>query len=167
MYVGTTGTGKTHAALADLRAQPLPRVFLDLGCSKLLESVPQAAPASRKALPAESRWVPETVEELEAVLENLYKRGNVAILIDDCAALRSPRMLAKACRLWRPRNLRIALTTQHISGDIDQAVMACDPLIFAYRCTSPTSIDWLWDRFRITPEENAALPLGESFELSF
>jgi hypothetical protein len=75
--------------------------------------------------------------------------------------------LAKLCRLWRPRNLRILLTTQHINGDVDQAIQACDPLIYAFRTTSATSLDYFWKRHRITAEELNSQGIGEALELSF
>lgn len=164
LYIGTTGTGKTFAALEDLRQLKMPRAILDLGGSALLARIPRAV--SPKALREEGRWTPETADELEAILDGLYKRGNVAVLVDDAAALRAP-MLGKLCRLWRARNLRLFITTQHVSGDVEQAIMACDPLIHAFRTTSPRSLEWLQKWHRVEPEEVARLGVGEALELCF
>lgn len=161
LYIGTTGTGKTHAALEDLRtySQPERKVtILDLGGSPLLRDLTQ--------FPTWTRYVPETVEEYDRVLDRAYREGNQSILIDDGAALPS-RNLPKLCRLWRARNLRILITTQHVSGDIDQAVMACDPLIFAFRTTSPRSLEWLRKWHGIEAWEIGDLELGDAIEISF
>ncbi len=164
LYIGTTGTGKTFAALEDLRQLQMPRAILDLGGSALLAKIPKAA--SPKVLREEGRWTPETAEELEAILDALYKRGNVAILVDDAAALRAP-LIGKLCRLWRARNLRLFITTQHVSGDIEQAIMACDPLIHAFRTTSPRSLEWLKKWHELEASEVAQLGMGEALELTF
>lgn len=165
LYVGTTGTGKTHAALEDLRRQPQRKAILDLGGSALLRSIPVTG-ASRRGLPELARWTPESADELDAVLLRLYREGNCAILVDDMAALPS-RELPKLCRLWRARNLRLLLTTQHVSGDIGQRIMACNPLIYAYKTTSPASLDWLEEWHGVEPEELSVLALGECLELAF
>lgn len=165
LYVGTTGTGKTHAALEDLKRIGMPIAVLDLGGSALLMDTPRSKRGNRKR-PRWERFSPETKEEYDKVLRDLFRRGNTAILIDDAAALPSQE-LSKLCRLWRPRNLRVLMTTQHISGDISQAVMACDPLIYAFRTTSPRSLEWLEKWHGVDPAEVHALELGEALELSF
>jgi hypothetical protein len=165
LYVGAPGTGKTHAALADLRNLKMPTAILDLGGSMLLQSVPLGA-SPPGSFATERRWTPETADELDALLIAFYKRGNVALLVDDSTAVPS-RELSKLCRLWRPRNLRIMLTTQHISGDVSQAIQACDPLIYVYRTTSTRSLEWLKRWHGIEPEEVADLKLGEALEVAF
>lgn len=164
LYVGTTGTGKTYAALQEMRRLNMPRVILDLGGSSLLAEIPRGA--SLRGPLTERRWTPEKASELEALLDACYRRGNLAILVDDAAALPS-KELGRLCRLWRPRNLRILITTQHVSGDVSQAVLACDPLIVAFRTTSPRSLEWLREHFQLEAEEIAGLGLGEAVELSF
>lgn len=164
LYVGTTGTGKTHAALADLRETRLRQVVADLGGSSLLAELPMRGAGQPGLLGG--RYQPETSGDLDALLDRCYRAGNVALLVDDAAALRS-KELPRLCRLWRPRNLRILITTQHISGDVEQAIMACDPLIFAFRTTSPRSLEWLEKWHGVQPEEVAALGMGEALELSF
>lgn len=160
LYIGTTGTGKTHAALEDIRAfSPHKMVtILDLGGSPLVRDL--------ASIPIARKFTPETASEYDRILERVYQEGNQTVLIDDAAALPS-KVLPKLCRLWRARNLRILLTTQHVSGDIDQAVMACDPLIFAFRTTSPRSLEWLQRWHNVYPDEIGELELGDAIELSF
>jgi hypothetical protein len=175
LYVGTTGTGKTHAALDDLRTVEMDRIVLDLGGSALLSEIPTAKDSSRGA--SEFRLTPDSAEELDRELQRIYRRGNAAILVDDSSALPT-KVLPKLCRLWRPRNLRILITTQHISGDIAQAIQACDPLIYAFRTTSTASLEWLRQWHGVTPEDMKALPMpvrqpdgtwkpGDALEISF
>jgi hypothetical protein len=170
LYVGAPGTGKTHAALEDLRTWEGERWVMDLGGSKLLESIPKGPTGAGAGLAGrfvrEQRWTPETPDELDARLRLAYRRGNLALLVDDVAALPS-KEVGRLCRLWRPRNIRLLLTTQHVSADVGQVVLACDPTIFAFRTTSPASLDWLWQWHRVTPDELAGLKCGEALELTF
>lgn len=163
LYVGTTGAGKTYAALEDLRTIPMRRVILDLGGSRLLSDIPEG---SRKGPESESRLMPESAEQLDAEFQKVYREGNAALLVDDSSALPAPG-LGKLCRLWRPRNLRILITTQHISGDIAQAIQACDPLIYVFRTTSPRSLEWLEKWHGVDPQEVRSLETGEALEVSF
>lgn len=183
VYIGTTGTGKTHKAIRDAAA---------LAASRSIEGVP---PHSSGLLVVDSRGannlrdipehdakrairivygqrgiarvVPKDRADFDSLIIEADKRGGAVILIDEISAWATSVPFINLCRVWRHRRTSLFLTTQKVGRDIEQGVLACDPVLYVFRCTSPATLEWLERWHRLPPERFKALGVGEFYTLSF
>lgn len=182
VYIGTTGTGKTHKALRDaLSLAAVKRQGLLIIDSRGAENL-----ATLELSKINSNWrerlyhegriiriVPETESDFEVAIKTVEKNGNCILFIDEVSTWASNPNLQNLCRVWRHRKVSIFLTTQKIGMDIQQGILACDPVLFVFRTTAPTSLEWLekWHRIPADTLRNLRMPAGdkggEYFELSF
>jgi hypothetical protein len=94
---------------------------------------------------------PEDVRQVDELAGAVRRGGNVVLLVDEAhywlASARSTGLL-RLMRSTQHSRLRVLLTTQHLSGDVPQSALACDPDLFVFRTTSPRSLDVLEKQFR-------------------
>lgn len=176
VYIGTTGTGKTHKAIRDaIELAGVKRqgvlVIDSRGADNLTEI--KEYRYGRELL--EDCWnygkicrvVPRNDEDFEQIISQVDKTGNIIILIDECAPWASNRTFQNLCRVWRHRKISMFLTTQKVGRDIEQTVLACDPRLYIFRLTNPRSIEWVERWHRLTEQQVRALKVGEHFEVGF
>lgn len=173
VYVGTTRTGKTHLAIQ--HAFPLARalgvglLIIDCRGASNFTSLPVVTNAEAQKVVFDRRGVahviPRSKEDFEELMAALDRRGNAVVIVDECATYATSPGLALLIRVWRHRRLSFFFTTQKVGGDIEQSVLACDPVLYLFRVTNPRSLKYAWDEHRIDRERLKALGLGEHFRL--
>ena len=85
------------------------------------------------------------------------------LLIDEAHVWLSARSavtdpMLRIMRGHRHSKVRLFLTTQHLSGDVPQAALACSPVLHVFRCTSPATLERLEKQFGIQPARVRNLP---------
>lgn len=181
--VGTTGTGKTYLLYQELKklARTRPAVLIDsIGAENFLlfphaKSLADVGNQLRAWKPGTIiYWTPDGIEDFDAFFNALLavqkagKASPIAVLVDEVSAwtmeTRS-KALRKICRVWRHAKLTLLITSQHVSADLGQVMLACNPLFYLFRTTSPRSLDWIEDNVRIPRESIEALPDRHWFEI--
>lgn len=168
-YVGCPASGKTTLARAHaIRASAenhWPVLVID---SESVQQLAGFARARSVKAAIQSIWtrrescafMPHSSKQIEQLLRSCHSPGRVNLLVDEAhlwLSARSPvtATLLRLMRAHRHSKLRLFLTTQHLSGDVPQAALACSPRLFVFRCTSPATLDRLerefgMDRLRIS-----------------
>lgn len=178
VYIGTTGTGKTHLAashaIALAKAEKKPLVIVD---SRGAENLAQIQPVvtvqelrSRLTHSQVSRFLPSgnhAEEEFQEVIELIDSCGNCIVLIDEVAQWGYNRSLISLCRVWRHKKVSLFMTTQKIGRDLEQGVLACDPVFYLFRITAPATMEWVEKHHRITPDKLKALQVGQHYVVTF
>lgn len=181
IYLGTTGTGKTFKALADLKA-----LHASTGDRGALIVDSAATPTVREVRPVATleeaiqavwgrgefvRWIPsdengqDSVEDFTRLMRAIRSGGNVRVLIDEISFwVRNPEML-KLCRVWRASNATLLFTGQTVGQDFGQGVLGCNPTFHVYKLTAPRSIEFVEKWLQVDPAEIRALELGEHITL--
>lgn len=99
---------------------------------------------------------PSSVKDLDQVARIAESGGKLVLLIDEAHYWLSGKgaspTLLRIMRATRHSQLRILLTTQHLSGDIPQAAFACAPDLYLFRTTAPRSLKVLESEFELDPE---------------
>jgi hypothetical protein len=174
-YSGVPGCGKTTRALLDagelVRALGWPVLIIDsTRATQFLgyphEATPEACFAKLYGSPrAHAVITPERQEEVEALCRGVRAGKRVVVLVDESAfwfnaSTGRQGELLRLMRGWRHAELRLLLTTQHLSGDVPQEAWSCAPRVNVYRQGAPAAFDVLRKRFGIEPEEVAQLEVG-------
>lgn len=181
VYIGTTGTGKTHKAIRDALAlsQELKRglLVIDSRGAENLKEIPSFGvfPGSlQKNLPLfdhvysqgkVARVVPNNQEEFDLLMKAADRIGNFVIMIDEISSWAANTTFQDLCRVWRHRKISFFLTTQKVGRDVQQTVLACDPTIWAFRVTNPTSLEWFEKYAHVAPETLKGLQVGQFLEI--
>lgn len=178
-YVGAPGTGKTTLALEHAgelsRATGWPVLVLDSTRARQFAGYPHAAnvDAAIARLYGQARghavYSPEDVADVEALCRALRAGGRVVLLLDESAFWLSSQAgrggeLLRLMRGWRHADVRVLLTTQHLSGDVPQEAWACAPRVYVFRQASPAAWALLEKRFQLAPELVRELRVGEFVE---
>lgn len=180
IYLGTTGTGKTYKALADITAlhnktHDRGCIIVDSAASPTLKAVPKVATLEealkaawgRKAM---VRWHPsdENGADGDADFTRLMKAarsgGNVRILVDEASFWYRDPQLLKVVRVWRASNATFYFTGQTIGQDFGQGVLGCNPTFYVGKLTAPRAIEFCERWLRIGQDETDSLGLGEFIE---
>lgn len=174
VYIGTTGTGKTHLAIQ--HSFPLARslgqgmLIIDCRAAGNFKEMPvdTVREASVKVFERKgiARVIPRDEEQFEALLLAADRYGKACILIDECATFASSRSLSLLVRVWRHRELSLFLTTQKVGRDVEQSVLACDPTIYLFRVTNPRSLEWACRWYDLDETRLRSLDLGEHYRLN-
>lgn len=156
-YIGCPNSGKTTLArahaIAAAAANSWPILVVDTEGVAQLAGFPHARTVGQAVDWVWTRrqscaFTPRGDDDLEALVRAARKPGRLNLFIDEAHAWLSARSAAsdsmiRLMRAHRHSKLRIFLTTQHLSGDIPQAALACSPELFVFRCTSPATLDRL------------------------
>lgn len=186
VYVGTTGSGKTYLAWKHLkrlrRRARVPCLLIDSAGAENFQGEPHAKGLAEVAAQLNDPnkgivyWTPENVLEVDAlfsVLLRLAKEGKatpIGIMIDEVSfwtVESRSKELRKLCRLWRHVKVTLLITSQHVSGDLGQVMLACNPLLFLFKTTAPASLKWIEDNHAVTAEEVRAIPERSWVEVRF
>lgn len=170
-YIGCPASGKTTLARAHaIRAAKRngwPVLVIDTEGVAQLAGIPRV----RTVLHAIRRvfverksasFMPNDAAEVSALLERARRPGRVNLLVDEAHVWLSARSavtdpLLRLMRAHRHAKVNLFLTTQHLSGDIPQAALACSPVLHVFRCTSPSTLDRLEKCFSLPRERVRAL----------
>jgi len=174
-YAGVPGCGKTTLALEDAgalcRAHGWPVLAIDSTRAVQFLGHPHAATvdacldALYGAPRAHAVFTPESADQVEELARGVRAGRRVVVLVDESAfwfnaqAGRQGELL-RLMRGWRHAEVRLLLTTQHLSGDIPQEAWACDPRVAVFRQVAPAAFDVLRRRFGIEREEVERLEVG-------
>jgi hypothetical protein len=173
-YVGTTQIGKTYKAIEMLREyheqSKLGALVLDLGGAKNFRSWPHAKTHEEVI---QRVWVerglvaytPSDEEDYEVMLDAIRKAGGIAVLIDEIGLYPRSRQLAQLCRVWAHAGVTLFFTAQHVSADLGQVLLACNPHLFVFKTTSPRSKQWIQDELELDIAAVNAQPLGVYTEI--
>lgn len=166
-YVGAPASGKTTLARAHAieaqRANGWPILVIDSeGVAQLrsfqrARSVAQAVDLVWGKPRRSASFEPVTADEVAQLLAAVHRCGRVNLLVDEVhlwlssrSAVTSP--LLRLMRAHRHSQVRLFLTTQHLSGDVPQAALSCAPVLHLFRCTSPATLERLERTWGIPPE---------------
>lgn len=179
VYIGTTGTGKTHLAcqhaIALGSAQRRGVLIIDSRGANNLKGLLPIYQVDKKLEEALSqgkvcRAVPYGREEdliFDRAMDIIDRRGRLVLFIDEVSKWSHNRMLLSLCSVWRHRDISIFLTTQKVGVDIQQGVLSCDPSLYLFRLTSPTALEWVERWHKLTPDRFKMLQVGQHYRLSF
>lgn len=174
-YIGIPGAGKTTLAahhLAQLtRTTRRPAIVIDSGGVAQLAHVPRAA-SVREVVSSAWRdrehcaFTPKTAEEVDAIARAVMAGKDVNLLVDEAgfwigANKGRDSALVRLLRAWRHARSSVLLTTQHLTGDVSQAALSCAPVLFVFRCTSPTVLDRLEREYALSRQRVASLDRGK------
>lgn len=169
VYIGTTGTGKTHKAIRDAitlaRQRGVGVLVIDSRGAENLKDIPEYRVDMDLAHAVWQgkvcRVVPADKEEFNRLMMAVDKVGQCVVLIDECATWATDKTFLALCRVWRHRKVSLFLTTQKVGFDLQQSVLACDPVLWIFRTTAPTTIDWLERWHGIDPNVLRNMGVGE------
>jgi len=126
---------------------------------------------------ASTSYAPRDADEVLALMRAARRPGRVVVLIDEAhvwfdatAGGEVRRAILRLMRSHRHAGVRLLLTTQHLSGDIPQAALACSPILHVFRCTSPATLARLESQYGLEParvrllRQFAYLRIFEGFE---
>jgi len=176
VYIGTTGTGKTHKAIRDaieLAGQKrLGVLVIDSRGAENLREIPEFRPGLELYETVYhkggiARVVPKDEIEFDAIMGVVDRTGRVILMIDEVAAWATSKTLQNLCRVWRHKQVSIFLTTQKIGRDIEQTILACDPQLYLFRVTNPRTLEWCERWHRVTEQRLRALKVGEYYKVTF
>lgn len=173
-YVGVPGAGKTTLALAhlarDAAANGWPCLVLDSSDVAQLAHVPHVASLAQLEAAVWKRgehaaYVPRDAGEVEHVAARALELRQVNLLVDEAAFWISSSKgrdgnLLRLMRAHRHAQVRLYLTTQHLSADVPQAALSCAPELFVFRCSSNVVLDRLEREYGMDRATVAALPRG-------
>jgi hypothetical protein len=174
VYIGAPGSGKTHKAIRDAyslaKREGLGVLVIDSRGAKNLVEIPETKPPElyRKLWAGEMvRRIPYDQEEFDSIIAEVDARGHCAVLIDEVSEWATNRSMKRLLRVWRHRKVSVFLTSQMIGRDIEQAVQACNPVLYLFRCTAPTTLEWVEKWHRLPQESLRALPVGAFYPVQF
>jgi len=105
---------------------------------------------------------PRDLADVELVARAVRGGKNAVLLVDEASLWLSNRRcseeLLRVLRTTQHCRSRVLLTTQHFSGDIPQAALACAPDLFLFRTTSPRAIETLSKHFDVNAGQVRNLP---------
>jgi len=173
-YVGIPEAGKTTLAahhLADhCRANRRPCIVLDSQGVRNFASW-RYAPSLEQLV--ELVWTqgqhvaitPRDEDDVEALCRVLLDAGHVNVLVDEAAYWMNAHtwrkgLLGRVMRAHRHCQVRLLLTTQHLSGDVPQGALSCAPDLYIFRCTAGAVLDRLETDFGVDRRAVAALAQG-------
>lgn len=176
VYIGTTGTGKTHLAIRHAielaRSKSLGVLVIDSRGAQNLKEIPLYREG--KDLYSDLfnygkivRVVPENADEFDRIMKTLDRVGNAVVLIDEVSEWATNLTFNKLCRVWRHRTISFFITTQKIGRDVEQTVLACDPNIYIFRLTNPRSLEWVERWHRLSEAQIKALQVGQYYRARF
>lgn len=176
VYVGEPRTGKTYRALADLvelveheRARSAPRtvgaiVVDSTGASNFADKphTPSAAHTVATAWHGGiAYFTPRDQAEFDALVSaELATPHGVPLLVDEVSYWRIGKgtPFDKLARTWRHHVPGLFVTTQRLTGDVTETLLACSPRLSLFRCKIPTEhhrkVRWIG----IDPDTVAKLP---------
>lgn len=174
-YIGCPGAGKTTLAahhLAHLTIETKrPALVIDSGNVAQLAHVPRAASVAdaigrvwRRG--EHAALTPRNADDVEALARAVMAGRDVNLLVDEAAFWMTANKgrdsaLLRLLRAWRHARASVLLTTQHLTGDVSQAALSCAPVLFVFRCTSPTVLDRLEREYGLDRNRVATLARGK------
>jgi DNA helicase HerA-like ATPase len=176
VYIGTTGSGKTHKAIRDAielaGTKRLGVLVIDSRGANNLREIQELRPGKELW---EQVWnygsirrvVPRDETEFDEIIRRVDQTGQLILVIDECAPWANNKTFHNLCRVWRHRNVTLFITTQKIGRDIEQTILACDPTMYVFRLTNPRSLEWVERWHRIPENELRQLEVGQYFMVSF
>lgn len=110
-------------------------------------------------------FTPRDEADVERVCAALLEAGHVNVLVDEAAFWMNAHtwrkgLLGRVMRAHRHCQVRLLLTTQHLSGDVPQGALSCAPDLYVFRCTAAAVLARLEQDYGLQPLEVAALPQG-------
>lgn len=128
---------------------------------------------------ASTSFAPNDADEVLALMRAARRPGRVVVLVDEAhvwfdasAGGEVRKAILRLMRSHRHAGVRLILTTQHLTGDIPQAALACSPVLHVFRCTSPATLERLRAQYGLAPQrvralrQYAYLRIFEGFEKS-
>lgn len=167
-YVGAPQTGKTTAACVHARqwASELGRPILvvdsmgtrDFANLRHYDDLTELVEAVWTR--GESAAIqPAQVADVDRVCNAARAGGDVVVLVDEAHFwTRASNPLLRLMRGTQHSRTRVLCTTQHLSGDVPQAALACDPDLFVFRTSSPRSLERLEREFGVPSDVARSLP---------
>lgn len=155
--VGVTRSGKTPEAIRRAREAALahgwPLLAIDTARDARLAHLPELpwreALRSVWALDRSCRVVPsrsgDGVADVLRILAAVESAGRVVLLFDDAGFWtdddgRVGKALRSLCRVYRHRQVHLVLTTQHLSGDVGQVMLAAGPRLVIFKTAATESL---------------------------
>ena len=173
-YVGIPASGKTtlagHHAADFVARSGWPCIVVDT------EGAAQADIAQRAASLSDvielawgerqsCAWQPDDLREVVALAHAAREAGQVALLIDEAACYVTSRRgregpILRLMRAHRHAQVRLYLTTQHLSGDVPQEAISCAPDLFVFRNEARVVLDRLEADYNLPRDVVSKLPQG-------
>lgn len=169
VYVGEPRTGKTWRAERDLEAlcaaTKRGAIVIDSTGARNFADKPHTPSAAHTVATAwhggVAYFTPPTQDEFDRILEaELATPHGVALLVDEVSywRIRKGTAFDKLARTWRHHVPGLFVTTQRLTGDITDTLLACAPRVHVFRIKIPTEyhrkVKWLG----IDPDKVATLP---------
>lgn len=174
IYIGTTGTGKTHKAIRDCLKTAVQNnqglLVIDTGGANNLASIPEYTAEQAIDLVSRgriARVVPRDDIVFDTLIQAVDTTGNLVLFIDEVSSWASNRNLQRIIRVWRHRCLSVYLTSQMVGRDLEQAVQACNPHFYVFRTTAPRTLEFWQKWLNIPIDKIRALGVGEYIEATF
>lgn len=109
---------------------------------------------------------PADSSELDQVLRAVRAGGELVLLVDEAHYYLSARSgssgeLLALMRSTQHSGCRVLCTTQHLSGDVPQAALACAPTLHLFRTTSTAALQILERHFAVDPARARTLARGD------
>lgn len=174
-YVGVPGAGKTTLACShlarDSRANGWPCLVLDSSDVAQLAHVPHVRSVAELEravwqLGEHAAYIPQNGDDVERVAARALELRQVNLLVDEAAFWLSSHKgrdgsLLRLMRAHRHAQVRLYLTTQHLSADVPQAALSCAPELYVFRCTANVVLDRLEREYGMDRSLIANLPRGQ------
>ena len=172
-YIGTTGSGKSTRAFADIaqdvKENGFPALIIDSqGVAPLagvthFDTWQETAKAVWKNK-KNAAFIPSQLEEVKSIFHVARTLKNVNILLDEAAFWINAKHVARPIELAFRTHLHTGLvirgTSQHAS-DLSPLVYQTLTGLYVFRCTSPRVLDRLQKEYGIDREKIQNLPRGE------
>jgi len=176
VYVGVTGSGKSTLAVAHAREISArtgePTIFLDMEHSLPDTWDAEYVTGAHDALDASYVARRHTVfrghpAEVGELLSHVRTVGDRCVVVDGSTHLLSAHSrpgapLSELMRGHRHARAWLLLVTQHFSGDIPQAMLACTPHLYIFRTLQPATLRVFERDYGLNPDELRILPVGAS-----
>lgn len=163
-YIGAPQTGKTFLAHAEFLAYCAARrcggIVVDIQGAKSFRKI-RHVPTLRDAVSIAwnggvAYWTPSDESEIETLFlaikaaENASRaRTHLAVFLDEVGTLPKSQALETAFRCWSHRDICLFTTSQKVTKDLGETILACEPVIRLFRFTAPSSIKVLTIVYRI------------------
>jgi DNA helicase HerA-like ATPase len=175
-FLGVTGGGKTYLANELARAEAarngFPLLIFDPTHDEKFADVPRAETVHDVVARVFARGdhCATTIDDelqADAIFAAVLKCGHVNLIVDEAPDYIHGKKcpLVRILRQHRHLHSSVFLTTQHLTGDVPAAAIACGPVLYVFRTTSKPALDRLESEYGLDRERARTLGEGEHVEL--
>src|SRR5262249_16135625 len=111
------------------------------------------------------RIVPQGELDFEAPLRAVDRYGNCCLFIDEVSFWANNPAFLRLARVWRHRSISLFLTSQKVGRDVEQTIQSCDPTLYVFRCTGPTTLEYFERMHDLPRDKLRSLKVGEHYTL--